>query len=129
MKQSFLIFALICLGLIQGINAQETPAADLKVGDELIIGPPVANNYKYIAVPRKNIIIKKGGIANLSSIKDNKVTISKITYSKANKAVVVLKKADGNKFFNACRSLKANLNAALTYGELKINTATANMGK
>ncbi len=117
MKTKFLILAL-ALALSYGVNAQETYDDLVKVGDELTIGAPAGNSYEYLEVPKKNFIIKKGGIANLSSISKAKVTVTKLTYDKNSKAIVTLKRSNGSKFFNAFRTLKADLNGAVANGEL-----------
>ncbi|MAU26481.1 MAG: hypothetical protein CMH48_04345 [Muricauda sp.] len=98
------------------LNAQDQQSVN--VGDELIISSPVSHNYKYIDVPRKNFIIKRGGIANLKSLEDRKTIVKEIN-TVGDDVVVTLVPANGGKFFNVYRELKANLNEALDNGELR----------
>ena len=128
MSKSFLLFSAFCLSLSFSSFAQEKYDDLVSIGDELIIGTPSKSNYQYIAVPRKNFIIKKGGIANISSIQNNRVIVSKLTYGKDNNPTVVLKKSNGNKFFNAYRTLKADLNKAIANGELRLNEGAKSEG-
>lgn len=117
MKRGKILFVLF--GLLAGIvSAQEKFDDMVTVGDTLYIGEPSQNTYEYIDIPRKNFIIKKGGIANISSINNTTVTITNIKKSKSGETIVTFKKADGNKFFKAYRKLSANLNGAINAGEL-----------
>jgi hypothetical protein len=125
MKKSILFLAALCLTLASTITAQEKYDDMVNVGDELLIGSPSDANYKFIAMPRKNFIIKKGGIANMNSIVNNKVVITRKTYGKNDEVVVTFKKANGGKFFNAYRTLKADLNGAISNGELRFKNSSA----
>ncbi|UII78124.1 hypothetical protein [Flagellimonas sp. CMM7] len=98
------------------MNAQENYASSAKVGDQLVIGDPISVSYKNINVPRKNFIIKRGGIPNMSTLKKSIVTITKI--SESNNPVITFKRSDGKKFFKAYSTLTANLNSAINSGEM-----------
>lgn len=98
------------------MNAQENYASSAKVGDQLVIGDPISVSYENINVPRKNFIIKRGGIPNMSTLKKSIVTITKI--SESNNPVITFKRSDGKKFFKAYRTLTANLNSAINSGEM-----------
>ena len=104
--------------------AQERYDDLVKVGDELIIGSPSKTNYQFIEVPRKNFIIKRGGIANMNSLRNDKVTVTKMTFDRSSNPIVVLKKSNGAKFFNALRTLKADLNGAISNGELQLKNSS-----
>ena len=124
MKKSILFFAALCFTFHSAITAQERFDDLVKVGDELIIGSPSNGDYEFIDTPRKNFIIKKGGIANMGDLVNNKVTVTKMTFDKDNEPVITLKKSNGSKFFNAYRTLKADLNGAITNGELRFKDAS-----
>ncbi|AKA34742.1 hypothetical protein [Flagellimonas lutaonensis] len=98
------------------LNAQDQQSVN--VGDELIITSPISHNYKYIDVPRKNFIIKRGGIANLKSLENRKAIVKDIS-TEGDEVVVTLVPANGGKFFNVYRELKADLADALDNGELQ----------
>lgn len=100
------------------LNAQENYIDLTKVGDKFVIGEPTGISYKNINVPRKNFIIKRGGIPNISTLKNSVVTITKI--SSNDNPIITFERSDGKKFFKAYRTLTANLNSAISSGELKL---------
>lgn len=120
MKRTF--FLMIAVFTAIGMCAQEDFSDLVKIGDQLTISAPSSKTYKFIDVPRKNFIIKRGGIANMGSLKNLKVTVTKISY--ADNTKITFKRSDGRKFFKAYRTLKANLNGAINSGELEIGTDT-----
>ena len=124
MKRQFLLFTVFSLSLFFTSVAQERYDDLVKVGDELIIGNPSKVDYQFIDMPRKNFIIKRGGIANMGSLLNNKVTVTKMTFDKNSNPMVVVKKSNGTKFFNAFRTLKADLNGAISNGELRLKNSS-----
>jgi len=118
MKRTF--FYLATLYATIGMYAQEDFSSLIKIRDPLIISEPSSSSYKFIDVPRKNFIIKRGGIANIGSLHNVNVTVTKIR--KGDKPRITFKKSDNRKFFKAYRTLKADLNGAIKSGELKIPT-------
>lgn len=100
------------------MNAQENHASSTKVGDQFVIGEPIGVSYENINVPRKNFIIKRGGIPNMSTLKNSVVTITKI--SENNNSAITFKSSDGKKFFKAYRTLTADLNSAINSGEMRL---------
>lgn len=124
MKTRFLLLTVMSLTFITNIVAQDKYDDMVNVGDELVIGSPSSNDYKFIDIPKKNFIIKKGGIAKMTSIYKNKVTVTKVTWNKNNDAIVTLKRSNGSKFFNAYRTLKADLNGAIVNGELRFKDSS-----
>ncbi|MBT8237260.1 MAG: hypothetical protein HKP24_12965 [Croceitalea sp.] len=115
MKKILFITLVVCAMFTT--RAQEDYSDMVKVGDELMISNPSGSDYQYIDVPRKNFIIKRGGIANMATLKNAKVTVTKITF-KDSKPIIRFKKSDGRKFFNAFRTLTADLNNAIAQSEL-----------
>lgn len=118
MKQ-FLFFCLAVF-TFQNMLCQDTQSDLVKVGDELMISKMSGQHYQHIDIPRKNFIIKRGGIANMSSIENTTVIVTKV--SNNGNPTITFKKSDGRKFFKAYRTLTANLKDALESGELKIKT-------
>ncbi|SKB59122.1 hypothetical protein [Maribacter arcticus] len=111
------VFALFSLNL----EAQQQKTGienDVKVGTMLTINKPSTQEYMHIQFPRRNIIIKRGGIVNMNNISGKEVVVSKIGENRKGVVVVTLKRADGRKFFNSFPIVKANLNDALAAGEL-----------
>ncbi len=112
-----LFFLALALFFLNGLTAQENFKDSINVGDKLIISKPSSNDYRFIDVPRKNFIIKRGGIANMASLENNIVRVTKITNSK--NPTITIEKVNGRKFFRVYRTLKVNLNGAINNGELK----------
>lgn len=90
----------------------------IKIGTKLEIGYPSASNYKYLILPRKNFIIKKGGLANYKNLINLNVVVSEIEKSEDNTIIVVLKHVENKKFFNRYRTIKANYKEAINAKEL-----------
>ena len=109
----FAVFAIAAFAL----SAQER-GGDVAVGDVLTIEEPAGTNYKYILFPRKNLIVKRGGIASYKDVINRKVEVVAVEYSKKGETIVRLKPMDGGKFFKAFPTIKARLEAAKEAGEL-----------
>lgn len=120
MKRIFFLFVSLCATI--GMYAQEDFSNLVKIGDQLTISGPSSSSYKFIDVPRKNFIIKRGGLANIGSLQNVKVTITKISYGK--NTVIRFKKSSGGKFFASYRTLTADLNGAMNSGELEIRNSS-----
>lgn len=114
-----ILFLLMFSLFANGLNAQENHTDLVKVGDQLVIGEPTGVSYQNINVPRKNFIIKRGGIPNMSTLKSSIVTITKI--SSSGNPVITFKRSDGKKFFKAYRTLTADLKTAISSGEMRLN--------
>ncbi len=102
------------------MNAQDAASPQLQLGDVLEIGSPDAPGYKYIAFPRANFIIKKGGIANYKRMKGCRVVVSSVTKKNDGTLQLKIKRADGKKFFNSHTSVRVDLKRALESGELMV---------
>lgn len=110
-----MVFGLVFLGLW----AQQE---NVKVGDELQTAAKEAHSFKSIYIPRKNIILKRGGQLHLNSIENTKVRVVNLEKNKKGEDILVLKRVDGRRFFNQWTVLKANAKMALDLEELiKIN--------
>lgn len=113
---------LICLSVlfsIELIQAQTNPDF-IEKGTVLTIGNVNASSFQHIYFPRKNIIIKRGGIPNFYHLEGKKVVVDYVL-SKKESTIVVLKRADGRNFFGYYPSVKADLKKAIEKGELKIS--------
>ncbi|WP_373519235.1 hypothetical protein [Pricia sp.] len=120
MRQLFFTFLFTAATL--GLNAQEATelvTQEVQVGDTFQIGSsPDAAGFKHIDFPRLNFIVKRGGIANYKSVEGNKVEVTSV--DKKNGTVKVkIKRADGGRFFGSHTVVSADLNDALTSGELR----------
>ena len=96
----------------------ENELQEVKVNDVLIIQEPSGADFKHIHFPRKNFIIKRGGIANLKSLKGTKVVVDDISY-KDGVTLITISRMDGRKFFRAFPTVTAKFESALEAGELR----------
>lgn len=110
----FIIFAILCISYQAFGQSQE-----VQVGDILTIEAPSGDEYQYIHFPKRNFIIKRGGIPDMDMVRDLEVEVVNVTYSKGNKTLVTLKRVDGGRFFKSLFSVKADYDGALNAGELK----------
>ncbi len=109
---TFALFSFLSLGLF----AQQSSSYDYEVGDQFVLDRSDNQGYDHVKFPPKNFIIKRGGIADMKSLYNTKLTIVAISESGD---WVTLKKADGSKFFNRLPTVKAHLPNALKAGELR----------
>ncbi|MEL4306972.1 hypothetical protein [Joostella sp. CR20] len=97
------------------VSAQDK---EVKVGDVLKINSTSESTYQHIDLPRKNIIIKRGGVPNYKSVANNEVVVTRLETNKNGEQIAVLKRTDGRKFFNSFPVVKANVSDALASNEL-----------
>jgi len=93
---------------------QEKP----KIGDVLVIAKNTSNNYKYIKFPKKNILHKRGALANYDKVYGAEVIITEVKENKYGRIEVKLVRTDGKKFFNKIKSVSAVYFKAIDSGEL-----------
>lgn len=91
---------------------------NIKAGDLLVLGEPSGSSYKAIAFPKKNIIIKRGAIANFNDLVGKKLVVKQIENSNGSETLI-LKRDDDMNFFRFFPTVKADLAKALELGELK----------
>ncbi len=99
--------------------AQDSGSEPIQEGTILTIAQPASAEYQHIHFPRKNFIIKRGGIANLKSVYGKKVEVVSYTYTNEGDTQVTLKRLDGKKFFRNFSTVDAHLEDAIKAGELK----------
>lgn len=117
MRKSILFTAfLFCLITLQAQNTNY----DVAVGDILILGNPSGSSYAHVDFPRKNIIIKRGAIANFKTLVGKKLLILQIEQDKNGNKIATLKPKDGRNFFRFFPNVKADLSKSIKSGELKI---------
>ncbi len=113
------VFSLVFI--LAGFMAMAQDTSDLvAVGDIMSINVPENGSFTHIHFPRKNLIIKRGGIADMKSVHGNKVVVTDIKTMSNGNTIVSLKRKNGRKFFKYLPSVKANLESALAKGELKM---------
>lgn len=115
-------YAIALLFSVSVLNAQsvtEQVVTDVQVGDVFEIGKPKANQYKHIAFPRANFIIKRGGIANYKRAEGKMVVVTAINKKKDGTTEIKIKRKDGGRFFGSHNVVSANFDEALNTGELQ----------
>ena len=93
-------------------------AQEVEVGDIFVLGKKEGAQYEHLLLPRKNIIIKRGGIADLKQIAGLEVEVTAFSYDAKGNALVSLQRTDGAKFFRSFREIKARYEPAVEEGEL-----------
>lgn len=112
------ILGLFLIGCFFFATAQEQP----KVGDVLTIDQPQNHDYKHIDFPKRNILVKRGKLANYKSVYNNVVIVDEVITNDNGSIEVILKKKDGTKFFGILNKVKANYMKAIEAKELTIGT-------
>lgn len=105
--------------LVAGISlhAQEIRTS-IDVGDVLVLQKPKGGEFVHVQFPRKNMIIKQGGIANMKPLYGQKVLVTRVDQIPYGNTEVVLRPVNGRRFFGYLSSVKAHLDLALAAGEL-----------
>lgn len=105
----------IYTGMFYG-QENETP---IQKGTVLTLGKPSYGlDYRYIDFPKRNIIIKKGAIANFNNLVGKKVKVENVIFDKQGTTKTILKRNDGLHFFRFFPIVKADLKKAIAAGEL-----------
>lgn len=93
-------------------------AQEVEVGDILVIGKTEGAQYEHLLFPKKNIIIKRGGIADMKQVAGLEVEVTSFSYDSSGKSLVTLRRTDGGKFFRSFAEIQARFEPALEEGEL-----------
>ncbi len=113
-----ILLAICFLGGSMALQAQQKQQVTIEKGTVLTIAEPVSDQYRYVLFPRKNFIIKRGGIADMKSVFGKEVEVVDYAYTSDGDTRVTLKRTDGKKFFRNYKTVDAYLEDALTSGEL-----------
>lgn len=88
-------------------------------GDILVLGKAHNSDYSHIDFPKKNIIIKRGSIANFNALVGTRLVVQSFERDKDGMTKAVLKRKDGLNFFRFFPRVRANIEKAIQSGELK----------
>ncbi|SDL69314.1 hypothetical protein [Kriegella aquimaris] len=113
MKKTFLVLSLFVS--FATLNAQENELV-IKEGSVLVLGEPSVNGYEHIDFPRKNIILKRGAVANFNNLAGEKVVVKNIG---TDNLTALLERLDGRPFFRFYPKVSSDIETALAKGELK----------
>lgn len=114
MKRFVLLTSVAVLFSLGTLSAQQDQIAE---GSVLEIVKP-EGEFQHLKVPRKNFIIKQGGIANLHGLDGNLVVVEQVQQLGEQHKVVIRRK-DGRKFFRVYPTLTAHWPEAFQAGELR----------
>ena len=115
MRNFVFISILMAFLPLQSALAQEP---QVKEGMVLKLVKP-EGDFVHLQVPKKNFIIKQGGLANMHSLNGNHVVVEKVQQL-GDQHKVVLRRKDGRKFFRVYPTLTAHWPEALEAGELRL---------
>lgn len=115
MRKAFILAFFLCLGGMLRAQNNDNVIAE---GDVLVLGEAKGSDYRYIDFPKKNIIIKRGAIANFKALIGKYLVVHSIETDDAGNTEVVLKRKDGINFFRFFPKVEANLTQAMASGEL-----------
>jgi hypothetical protein len=111
--------AIVCtiLGIFGAVSIAHSQATSVTSGQEFELILPDDGNFEHVDFPRKNFIIKRGGIADMKSVDGNTVVVDRIE-RKDGQVLAVLRRKDGRKFFRHLREVRAQWPEALNQGEI-----------
>ncbi|MGJ5642275.1 hypothetical protein [Formosa sp. S-31] len=115
MKKVLIFAVLVVFGL--NLKAENTNPVLVNVGDVATLGAPSAVTYSAVKFPQKNFLLKRGAIVNYNSLAGVQVQVVKVKENNGNKTVV-LKRADGRKFFNVLSTVTVDVDKAVQNNEL-----------
>lgn len=87
-------------------------------GSTYKLSGPSNHNYKHIDFPRRNIIIKRGAIADYNSLIGLEIVVKDVVKNPNGSTKAILERKDGRPFFRFFPTVEANLEKALATGEL-----------
>lgn len=91
-------------------------ATTVREGEAFQIEKP-DGDFQHIRFPRKNIIIKRGGLAHMGQVDGLTVVVERVDRQNG-RQVVVLRRQDGRKFFRNFKTVTAYWPEAMESGEL-----------
>jgi len=109
----------MALAFLSFKNYGQSNVNEVKIGDEVTLSEPAGGDtYKHINFPKKNIIIKRGAIADFNSLSGLPLEVTSIKNTATDDKIVTLKRRDGKKFFRFYKTVDANFSDAIKSKEL-----------
>lgn len=116
MRTIFIAIFLFCS--INTVIGQENNS-NISQGTIYRLSEPAGHTYKHIDFPRRNIIIKRGAIANYNSLVGMELVVKELIKDTNGSTTAILVRKDGRPFFRFFPTVEANLEKALAIGELE----------
>ncbi len=117
--KNYILSSVLVLFISVSLYSQDS-TSHFNEGNVFQIGNASDINYKHIHFPRANFIIKKGGIANYTNIKGQKVVITSIKEKSNGKQVATIKLTNSRRFFNSHKYITVDIDEAVKNKELLI---------
>lgn len=110
---------LFCFSLlISGLSFGQEQPQNVKEGDVFTINSSSNLKYESLKLPKLNMLVKQGERPNYKKLKGLEVEVVSVEKTKKG-TFAVLKRTDDEDFFIHRKTIKANLDKAFSYGELK----------
>lgn len=103
--RNYSFFAIIIL--FAGVAGLRAQTVSIQEGQVLELVLPDDGDFNHVDVPRKNFIIKRGGVPDMKTLDGNRVVVESIRESSRGTRVVI-RRADGRKFFRSFPTLTAH---------------------
>lgn len=114
--KKLLLFAIL---IFFATNSQAQKAS-LEVGSILTIEKPTTSEFNHIHFPKKNFIIKNGGLVNYQREFGQKVEVIALETKSDGTRQARIKRIDGRKFFQSQASVLVDLDKAIEAGEIRV---------
>lgn len=113
------ISILMCIGLlISGLSYGQNQPDKVKEGDTFTINSNSNLKFHSLKLPKLNMLVKQGERPNYKKLDGMEVEIVSIEKTKKG-TFALLKRSNDENFFIHRKTIKANLDKAFSYGELK----------
>lgn len=112
-----IILMSLCL-FISGVGFAQQQPENVETGDVFTINSNSNLKFKSLKLPKLNMLVKQGERPNYKKLDGLEVEIVSVENTKKG-TFAVLKRTDDENFFIHRKTIKANLDKAFSYGELK----------
>lgn len=118
--RSFSFFAIVLFCTFSVFGQSASVSSNVDVGDILVIGVSEDDSYDHINFPKENFILKRGGIASFKKLSGTSVEVVSLSKNKSGTTVVKIRRKDNGRFFGSHLTVTAQLEPAISSGELVV---------
>lgn len=108
----------VVFGILMAWTPAQAQASSVSEGEEFVLVLPDNGQFDRVEFPRKNFIIKRGGIADMKTVDGNTVVVRSVE-NEDGQVYLLLARKDGRKFFRHLPEVRAKWPEALDEGELR----------
>lgn len=102
---------------LSGQSSEQISGEKFAIGDTYFIGQPSGQDYNHIKFPRRNFIMKRGGLPNYKNLIGKEILVTG-TRVRNDRQEVTIKRMDGLNFFGSYPEVKVDIENAIQSGEL-----------